>query len=362
MQVTETLTEGLKREFTVVVPAAELDDRLLNRLNTLKDEVRIKGFRPGKVPVSHLRRLFGKSAMAEIVQNVISEVARTTLTERNERAAMQPDFKLPEDEAEANKVLAGEADLTYTMAYEILPDVELGDFKSINVERPIAEVSDAEIASELDRLADSTRSFSPKEGKAASGDRLTIAYVGKIDGEPFEGGTDENAMVRLGSSQFIPGFAEQLEGVSTGEQKTITVTFPEDYSAKRLAGKTATFDVTVKEVASPDRAGDRRRARREARPRVAREAPRRRAPAAAEPVRHGDPPEGEAAASRPARRDAQVRAAAADGRPGVRQYLAPGHRRARSGRPDLRDAKAPPRRPPETTTARSPSAASGSVW
>ena len=137
MQVTETLTEGLKREFTVVVPAAELDDRLLNRLNTLKDEVRIKGFRPGKVPVSHLRRLFGKSAMAEIVQNVISEVARTTLTERNERAAMQPDFKLPEDEGEANKVLAGEADLTYTMAYEILPDVELGDFKSISVERPV---------------------------------------------------------------------------------------------------------------------------------------------------------------------------------------------------------------------------------
>ena len=196
MQVTETLTEGLKREFTVVVPATELDDRLLNRLNTLKDEVRIKGFRPGKVPVSHLRRLFGKSAMAEIVQNVISEVARTTLTERNERAAMQPDFKLPEDEAEANKVLAGEADLTYTMAYEILPDVVLGDFKSIQVERPIAEVSDAEIAGELDRLADSTRSFSPKEGKATSGDRLTIAYIGKIDGEPFEGGTDDNAMVR----------------------------------------------------------------------------------------------------------------------------------------------------------------------
>ena len=136
MQVTETLTEGLKREFTVVVPATELDDRLLNRLNTLKDEVRIKGFRPGKVPVSHLRRLFGKSAMAEIVQNVISEVARTTLTERNERAAMQPDFKLPEDEAEANKVLAGEADLTYTMAYEILPDVVLGDFKSIASRAP----------------------------------------------------------------------------------------------------------------------------------------------------------------------------------------------------------------------------------
>ena len=252
MQVTETVAEGLKREFKVVVPAQELDERLNTRLNALKNEVRIKGFRPGKVPVTHLRRLFGKSAMAEIVQNMLSEVARNTISERGERAAMQPDFKLPEDEKEADQVLAGRADLTYTMSYEVLPTVELQDFKSIAVDRPTAEVKDDDLDSELAKLAEVTRTFTPKEGKAETGDRITASYVGKIDGEPFEGGTDENAQIRLGSTQLIPGFAEQLEGVVTGGERTINVTFPEDYAAKPLAGKAATFDVKVKEVASPD--------------------------------------------------------------------------------------------------------------
>jgi trigger factor len=252
MQVNATVVEGLRREFEVVVPAAELDDRLAARLNQLKDEVRIKGFRPGKVPVSHLKRLYGRSAMAEIVQNVINEVARETLADRGERAALQPDFKLPEDEGAAEKILTGDADLTYTMTYEVLPKVELGSFASIAIERPVAEMSDAEVDDEVAKLAESTRTFSPKDGAAETGDRLTIAYAGKVDGEAFPGGTDENAMVRLGTSQFIPGFAEQLEGLATGDQKTFTVTFPEDYGAQHLAGKEATFDVTVKEVAAPD--------------------------------------------------------------------------------------------------------------
>ena len=260
MQVNATVVEGLRREFEVVVPATELDGRLATRLNQLKDEVRIKGFRPGKVPVSHLRRLYGRSTMAEIVQSVINEVARDTLADRGERAALQPDFKLPEDEGAAEKILTGEADLTYTMTYEVLPKVELGDFSSIAIERPVAEMSDTEVDEEIARLAENARTFSTKapgsgsgaSGKAETGDRLTIAYAGKVDGEPFPGGTDENAMVRLGTSQFIPGFAEQLDGVAAGDQKTITVTFPEDYGARHLAGKEATFDVTVKEVAAPD--------------------------------------------------------------------------------------------------------------
>jgi trigger factor len=252
MQVTETLVEGLKREFKVIVPAQELDQRLSTRLSELKDEVRIKGFRPGKVPVSHLRRLFGKSAMAEIVQSVISEVARDTISERGERAAMQPDFELPEDEKQADQVLAGEADLTYTMRYEVLPKVELQDFKGIEVERPVAEVKDEDIGAEVQKLAEVTRTFTSKEGKAETGDRVTASYVGKIDGEPFPGGTDENAQIRLGSSQLIPGFAEQLEGVAAGEERTITVKFPEDYGAKQLAGKDASFEVKVKEIAAPD--------------------------------------------------------------------------------------------------------------
>jgi trigger factor len=252
MQVNATMVEGLRREFQVVVPASELDDRLATRLNALQGEVRIKGFRPGKVPVAHLKRMFGKSEMAQIVQTVINEVARDTLADRGERAAQQPDFQMPEDEGAADKILNGEADLTYTMTYEVLPQVELADFGSIAVERPVAEVLDAEVDEEIGKLAESARTFSPKSGKAENGDQLTISYAGKVDGEAFPGGTDDNAMVRLGSGQFIPGFAEQLEGLTAGEQKTITVTFPEDYGARHLAGKEASFDVTVKEVASPD--------------------------------------------------------------------------------------------------------------
>jgi trigger factor len=252
MQVTETLVDGLKREFKVVVPATELDGRLVERLSSLKDEVRIKGFRPGKVPMSHLKRLFGRSTMAEIVQNVISEVARDTLSERGEKAAMQPHYELPEDEGEANEVLAGNHDLAYTMSYEVLPKIELTDFKTISVERPTVEVAEAEVEEQLTRLADSTRSYTTKAGAADTGDRITLAYVGKLDGEPFEGGSDDNAVIRIGDKRFIPGFEEQLVGLSTGDKKTIAVTFPEDYAASNLAGKEATFDIEVKAVAAGD--------------------------------------------------------------------------------------------------------------
>ncbi|MBN9009988.1 MAG: FKBP-type peptidyl-prolyl cis-trans isomerase, partial [Rhizobiales bacterium] len=194
MQVTETLSEGLKREFKVTVPASELDARLNARLDSLKNEARLK-----------LRRLFGKSTMAEIVNDVIGEVARNTISERGERAALQPDFKLSEDEKEADQVLAGKHDLTYTMSYEVLPKVELKDFKSVSVERPVAEVKDEEVDEELRKLAETTRTFTAKDGKAADGDRVTVSYVGKIDGEAFPGGTDENAQIRLGTTQLIPG-------------------------------------------------------------------------------------------------------------------------------------------------------------
>jgi len=252
MQVNATTVEGLRREFEVVVPASELDGRLATRLNEIQGQVQIKGFRPGKVPVSHLRRLYGKSTMAEIVQAVINEVARDTLSERGERAALSPDFKLPEDEGAAERILNGEADLTYTMTYEVLPKVEIADFATIAVERPVVEVSEDEVNAEITRLAESARTFSPKDGKSETGDRMTISYLGKVDGEPFPGGSDENATVRLGTSQFIPGFAEQIEGLAAGEEKTITVTFPADYGATHLAGKEATFDIVVKEVAAAD--------------------------------------------------------------------------------------------------------------
>jgi len=251
MQVTETVSDGLKREFKVVVPAEELDSRLVERLTSLKNEVRIKGFRPGKVPVNHLRKLYGKSAMAEIVQNMLGEVARKTLDERGERAATPPSFDLPEEEEKADEILSGKSDLSYTMTYEILPNVVLGDFKKIQVERPVVEIDEADVEAQLQQIAEGSRNFEAKEGKAVEGDQITLSYVGKIDGEPFDGGSDDNAVLRLGSGRFIPGFEEQLVGATAGDDKTVAVTFPEDYGAAQLAGKQATFDVTVKEVATP---------------------------------------------------------------------------------------------------------------
>jgi trigger factor len=252
MQVTETLVEGLKREFKVVVPASELDSRLVERLSALKDEVRIKGFRPGKVPISHLRRLFGRTALAEIVQSVQSEVARDTLADRGEKAATPPDYRMPEGDTATDQLLAGKADLAYTMAYEVLPKIELTDFKTISIERPVIAIGDDEVEARLSDLAAGTRAFTTKEGKAEAGDRLSVAYVGTIDGEAFEGGSDDNAVITIGDDAFIAGFADQLVGLSTGDRKSVTVTFPADYATADLAGKTATFDVTVKAVTTAE--------------------------------------------------------------------------------------------------------------
>ena len=251
MQVTETLAEGLKREIQIVVPATELDSRLSARLEQMRGQVRLNGFRPGKVPTAHLRRLYGKSAMAEIVQDVLNENARKTLEERGERAAMQPNFELPESEDETVEILSGKRDLAYKMTYEVLPKFDVAELAGIKIDRPIAEVTEAEVDAEVAKLARDSSEYQPKEGPAGDGDRLTISYLGKIDGEPFEGGADENGMVQIGSGRFIPGFEEQLVGAAKGDERVLNVTFPEEYGAKHLAGKAATFDVVVKEVSAP---------------------------------------------------------------------------------------------------------------
>lgn len=251
MQVNETLSEGLKRELKVTIPAADLDSRLSNRLQELKSRVRINGFRPGKIPLEHLRRLYGKAAMAEIVEAAVGETSRQVLADRGEKAAMQPKVEMTEDEEEANRILAGQADLVFTLQYEVLPDFEVADFKGLKIERPIADITDAEIDERLNRIAESNRSYEPVKRAAKDGDRVDLSYVGKIDGEPFEGGADDSASIVLGSGQFIPGFEEGLKKAKAGDEKTIEVTFPEDYPAKHLAGKSASFDVVVKEVAAP---------------------------------------------------------------------------------------------------------------
>ena len=251
MQVNETLAEGLRRELRVTIPASELDSKLSDRLDQLKSRVQIKGFRPGKVPVSHLRRIYGKAAMAEIVEGVVGETTRQAIADRGERAAMQPKIAMTEDESEATEVLEGRADLTFTLEYEVLPSFELGDFKGLKIERPIADVTDEEVEERLRRIGESAVTYAPVDRAARDGDRVTMSYVGKIDDEPFEGGSDENGQIVLGSGRFIPGFEEQLIGLSAGDSKTLEVTFPEAYPAAHLAGKPVTFDVTVKEVAEP---------------------------------------------------------------------------------------------------------------
>ncbi|KXF77278.1 trigger factor [Paramesorhizobium deserti] len=251
MQVTETLNEGLKREIKVVVPAKDLEAKLSERLENARSRVRINGFRPGKVPTAHLRKVYGKSFMAEVVNEILSETPRSVLSDRNEKSATQPEIVMTEDEKEAEKVLEGQADFVFSLNYEVLPKIEVKDVSDIAVTREIVDVSDDEVDEQVKRVASSTRSFEPKKGKAEDGDQVTIDYLGKLDGVPFDGGADTDAQLVLGSGQFIPGFEEQLIGVKAGDEKQITVTFPENYGAEKLAGKEATFDITVKEVAKP---------------------------------------------------------------------------------------------------------------
>ncbi|MGR7997249.1 trigger factor [Xanthobacter sp. ZOL 2024] len=251
MQVTETQAEGLKRAFRVVVPAADLDAKAEARLNELKGQVKLNGFRPGKVPAAHLKRVYGKSVMSEVIEQTVNESNGKIVEERGFRLALQPKVTLPEDDAQGQGLLDGGKDLVYDLALEILPKIELGNFKEIAVEKPVLEVSDAEVDETIQRIADSNRPFEPKTGAAETGDRVTIDFTGYVDGEKFEGGEGTDIDVVLGSKGFIPGFEEQLVGISAGENRTLSVSFPEDYGAAELAGKAASFEVTCKAVAAP---------------------------------------------------------------------------------------------------------------
>jgi trigger factor len=251
MQVTETLNTGLKREIRIVVPKDDMEARLNKRLADAKDRVQIRGFRPGKVPLNHLRKMYGKSFMAEVVNEIINDSPRSVLSDRGEKAAMQPEIKMTEDEKEAEKILNGGADFEFSMAYEVIPAIDLKDYSGIAVTRLVYEVPTEEVEKQVAVVADSARTYEPKKGKAETGDKVTIDYLGKIDGEAFEGGAANDADLVIGSNQFIPGFEEQLVGVKAGDEKVIEVTFPEQYPAQHLAGRAATFDITVKQVQKP---------------------------------------------------------------------------------------------------------------
>ena len=248
MQVTETLSQGLKREFKVVLPANELEQRLTTELSNIKDRVRINGFRPGKVPVAHLRRVYGRSVMGDVLQNAVNEANRKIVEENSLKLALEPQIQFPENKDEVEKAMEAKADLAFTVSLEVLPTFDLADLSDVSVNRQVADVPDSDVDETLQRMASQNRSYATKDGAAENGDRVVVDFVGRVDGAEFEGGKADDMQVELGSKTFIPGFEDQLLGASAGETRLVKVTFPAEYGAAHLAGKDAEFDVTVKEV------------------------------------------------------------------------------------------------------------------
>lgn len=252
MEVIEENAEGLERRFKVKVPAAELDRKLVERLEGLKGQVHLKGFRKGKAPVSFLKKMYGKGVMGEIVQELVAETSQNAFSERDLRPATQPH---PHFHCDMDEVIAGKADLEYDVHAEILPAFEPMDVTGLKLERPVAEVADADIDKALENLASQQQTYKPrgKTAKAKKNDQLVVDFIGRIDGEEFSGGKGEGVSIVLGSEQFIPGFEDQLIGATAESEREVKVTFPEDYGAADLAGKEAVFSVTVHEVNAPEK-------------------------------------------------------------------------------------------------------------
>src|SRR5262245_5947605 len=252
MQVTETLADGLKRELKVVIGQGELGERFAARLGEVKDTVQLKGFRKGKVPTAHLKKLYGRSVMAEVLQTMIDETSRKAISERNERPAQQPAINLSEDKEEIERVLTGQSDLAFTMSYETLPKFAITDLTALKLEREVADVADEAVNKALDDLIERAVRYEVEaERSAGDGDRVSIDFVGSIDGQEFEGGKGEGVELVIGQSNFIPGFVEGIAGAKAGEERAVDAKFPEQYPEASLAGKDAVFAVTVKEVAKP---------------------------------------------------------------------------------------------------------------
>jgi trigger factor len=253
MQVTETLSDGLKRNYTVVLPVADLESRRTERLTSLGKTLRLPGFRPGKVPMPIVKQRYGSAVSAEVLEESVSEATQKVLSERGLRPAQQPKV----DMVTENPVALA-ADLEFKVELELLPDITLPDFSTIELTRLKAEVNPEAVDKALTQIAKYNRTLEPISAEtlesrgagAMQGEVLTVDFLGKIDDVPFEGGAGTDAQVEIGGDGFIPGFAEQLEGARPGEQRTISVTFPETYGKAELAGKAATFDITVKELSA----------------------------------------------------------------------------------------------------------------
>ena len=248
MQVVEKSNEGLSRVIAVTIPVAELNQKLDAKLKEVAPQMKLKGFRPGKVPMSHVKKTFGRDLMGEIVNDALNTSSQKALDDAKVRPAAPAEMKLTSD---MDKVIAGQEDLAYEMALEVMPDFSPTDVKKLKLARPTYEASDADLDEALAELAGQAKSYEDKKGKAvkaADGDEVTIDFLGKLDGEPFEGGAAEDAQLVIGSNRFIPGFEEQLKGAKVGDETVLNVTFPADYQAANLAGKAVTFDVKVKAI------------------------------------------------------------------------------------------------------------------
>ena len=251
MQIVEKSVEGLSRVYGVTVPAAVLAEKVEMRIAEITPTLNLKGFRPGKVPTGHVRRMFGKSLMSEIVEQTINETTQKVLSDNNLRPAGEPDLR---PEGDIQDVFEGRSDLAYEIALEVIPEFEPADFSEISLKRPIYEPTEEEVDAAVAELAESSKTYEPRKGKTVKskdGDQLLIDFVGRVDGEAFEGGGAEDATLTLGSGQFIPGFEEQLVGAKPGDEVLVKVTFPAEYQAAQLAGKDAEFTVQVKEVRAP---------------------------------------------------------------------------------------------------------------
>ncbi len=258
MQVTETLSDGLKRAFAVVVPAADIETRRASRFSELAKQVNLPGFRPGKVPMPIVRQRFGGAVAAEVLEQSINEATQKLLAERDLRPAMMPKLEMVTVEPAA---LGPAKDLEFKIELELLPEIPMPDFSAFTLTRHVAKVPTEEVDRAVADIAGRNRDlveFTPEELSArgdnpgaATGDVLTIDYLGRIDGVPFDGGTATDTDVDIGGSGFIPGFVEQIEGMRPGESKTIEVTFPAVYQAENLAGKLATFEITAKQLRKP---------------------------------------------------------------------------------------------------------------
>jgi trigger factor len=251
MQIVEKSGEGLSRVYGVTVPAADLTEKLEARIAEITPTLNIKGFRPGKVPTAHVRRLYGKALMGEVVEQTLSESTQKVIADNNLRPAGEPDLK---PEGDIGQVIEGKADLAYEIALDLLPEFEPVDAATLELKRMVYEPSDAEVDEAVAELAKQNRTYEPRTGKtvkAKDGDMVVIDFVGRLDGEAFAGGAAEDAELVLGSGQFIPGFEEQLVGAKPDSEQEVKVTFPENYQAENLAGKEAVFEVKVKAVKAP---------------------------------------------------------------------------------------------------------------